>query len=213
MNKRFLKALGYFALPVFFIVLEVYVANPELRESDKSKIIYDNKPEVTAKNDENIKGNAIFRITEGLYKRVFEVPGKIVYYWFENVPSQLPYLHGDGYSLVAKLKHHELKQYDLMLYDVVYPEYANVGIHGSVNGAFFIYDYANFGKLGLLLSGFMASLLLFLIHPLLHLKQHITVPLLTYHILILSSSSLSTVLFSGGLGFLIFMIILEKKQE
>ena len=45
------------------------------------------------------------------------------------------------------------------LYPLMYPSYAEKGLKGNVNVASFMYDYANFGWKGFILSGFLLGLL------------------------------------------------------
>ena len=101
----------------------------------------------------------------------------------------------------------------MVLYDIIYSDYAQAGIHGTVNGAFFIYDYANFGKMGLLFSGLIIAILLFII-SLIHSNNPIqSASLISYYIFMLSSSALSTLLYSGGLGFILVFLILFNRLE
>ena len=45
---------------------------------------------------------------------------------------------------------------------MIYPNYSKKGLKGNVNVASFMYDYVNFGLLGLVLSGVLLSVVLIL---------------------------------------------------
>jgi len=148
------------------------------------------------------------RIAQGLYNRVLILPGEIVSEWFRLIPAEKPFLAGDGYRLVAKLRGHPFVNYSVDLYKVLYPEYVAQGLNGTVNVASFMYDYANFGTSGLILAGFLLALLLVIMELIFKDDLVGKMSINIFPILLLSSGALTTLLFSGGWGFLILMYYL-----
>jgi len=212
-NKYMIEFASYLIITISIIVLQVYAANPELRTKDKTQIVYDTEAQQISSTPAESSSNPIYNITLGLINRVCIIPGKIVCDWFDNIPSKLPFQNGDGYLFLCRLNNHAYTDYSMVLYDIIYSDYAQAGIHGTVNGAFFIYDYANFGKMGLLFSGLTIAFLLFII-SLIHSNNPIqSASLISYYIFMLSSSALSTLLYSGGLGFILVFLILFNRLE
>ena len=83
----------------------------------------------------------------------------MVGHWFEIIP-QKPFLKGKGYNAFCKIAKQKYHDYNLELYPVIFPDYANQGIKGSVNSAHFMRGYSNFGNLGSFLSAIMLALML-----------------------------------------------------
>jgi hypothetical protein len=150
------------------------------------------------------------RILIGLNRRITIVPGEMVVKWFEIIPLQKPFLRGDGYRLVAKFKGTRFREYAKELYPLIKPKNASIGQTGTVNTASFMYDYANFGKVGLVFSGIILSLLFLLIDTIFQSSFAFKFSLNSVPILMLSSTALSTGLLSGGWLILIGMFFLFK---
>ena len=188
------------------VYLLIYAANPELREIHPSR---DTKTEVIHKPKDEFKS---FQAgSSGIINRRFIVPGKVVGLWFNNIPSKYPFLYGNGYSFIAKLRHVPLVEYSNDLYAELYPQYAADGLRGSVNTASFMYDYANFGVWGLLLSGAVMAFWLFLLQGVFP-NMKILFILNLFPILMLTSTSLLTLLFSGGWLLTVLLYLLFKRK-
>jgi len=213
LNLQFKQFAVYLIIIVGVIVLQVYAANPELRTQNKAQIVYSTEAQQVASEPTEPRKSTLYYVAKGLANRICYIPGKIVCEWFSYIPSKLPFQNGDGYLFLCRINKHKFVDYSLLLYDIVYPEYGKVGIHGTVNGAFFIYDYANFGKVGLLISGVLIALLLFILSLVHTINPKQSVSLISYYIFMLSSSALSTLLFSGGFGFVILFFLLFNKLE
>jgi len=163
-------------------------------------------------NEKNTFVENIAELCSGIKNRILLVPGKIVGEWFDVIPEQKPYLYGDGYRLLAKIKGTEFVNYSIELYPILRPVYIARGLQGSVNAASFMYDYANFGVLGLILSGILLSLLLVLIELIFTSDFQNKLSLNLFNIMILSSAALSTTILSGGWFFIVLLYVLFKKQ-
>lgn len=199
-KRKFIAGIGFFVLICSVIFLQLKVANP-VKHSPKPVQVEQFE---TATTDEDSMANATENhkpnFLKGIANRIFVVPGEMIGKWFEIIPNQKPFLNGDGYRIVARLKGSEYHDYFAELYPIMYPKYAKRGLNGSVNTASFVMDYANFGILGLVLSGFLLSSLFIVIERLFKNDFKLKVSLNTYPILIISSTMLTTTLFSGGWG-------------
>jgi hypothetical protein len=150
------------------------------------------------------------KIAKTVYKRLVLVPGEMVTIWYRFIPDKLPYLNGDGYRILANLKGHEYHEYVMELYPYAREKHAKLGFVGSLNVASFMYDYANFGYLGLFYSAIFLAICFicmqsFFQNPMYRFSLNI------FYVLMLSSSAISTLLFSGGWGLVLILFILLKE--
>ena len=219
LEKKYLQILKYIVIISAYIISLSIITNPHLEDGDTQYVVQE--PVVVVDTNvvvedipvEPLPSNAV-RILNGLTNRVLVVPGEMVSRWFEHVPKDKPFLYGDGYRLVALLKGVQYQAYASQLYEVIYPTYHAMGLQGSVNVASFMYDYANFGTWGLVLSGFILALLFLLIERIFKNSVKLKLSMNIYPVLFLSSSALTTMLFSGGwmLLILFFFIFLKRKE-
>ena len=201
LNLDWLKALLMILLTGVLFVTAVVANNPQLH-GGKNDL-----------NEEKINQTKTHQVSEGILKRIFIVPGKTLGLWLKHVPKDKPYLYGRDFSLYANLTNQKVADYNLELYPLFYPDYAQKGIKGSVNTAHFIRAYANFGWWSLPFSAiFLALFFQFL--NILYRKTEPTIAfsLQLFPLLLLSSGSLLTLLFSGGWGFILFILFLRQKS-
>ncbi len=163
------------------------------------KTVVDNRPKA-------------LRIVIGLSNRIFIVPGEIVSKWFDHVPKDKPYLNGDGYPIIAKIKGTKFVNYSKELYPLIRPDYVKRGLKGTVNVATFVREYANFGYPGLVLSGFILALIFYLIQSIFAKDGLLFACINLFPILLLSSLSVLTILLSGGWAMLIILYLSFKDQ-
>jgi hypothetical protein len=212
LNKKFLDSIIFSAIFIGGIYFLIYATNPQLQPDNA-----DFKKEV--KEDHN--DSEIFDLDEGMsdmiapansliYTRIILVPGKMVSDWFRVIPNEKPFLNGAGYRFIAPFIGTEFVEYSKELYAVFYPHFAEKGFEGTVNVASFMYEYANFGFIGLLLSGLILALIIFFVELLYKNDLSLKISLNTFYILMLSSSALSTIIFSGGWFMVVFLFILYK---
>lgn len=207
------------------------IANPEINKEDN--FISDSNSSLTASNfgspNQSLEGgesgishnseqepsarSPFQKIIKGVFGRIAFIPGETVSSWFEFIPSQKPFLEGDGYRVAALLRGREFRDYSSELFYYVKPEYRERAIKGSVNAASFMYDYANFGRLGLVFAGFILSFLFFIIEFIFKEDGAIKTALNIYPVLILSSAALGTTLLSGGWLLLIALYIVFLKEK
>lgn len=149
-----------------------------------------------------------------MMERIILAPGRGVVMWFDTFPQLLPFAQGSGYRVMAKMQGSEYVNLDRMVYDVNHPDMAAKGLLGTENAASFMIDYANFGKLGLVVSGFLLGLILCLVEALFHNDGRHFIIFNFYPIFILSSTALSSTIVSGGWGLtLILYFILLRNIE
>ena len=206
-TKKWLFSLKYIASIALVIVGLVFVSNPPLRNG-----VNDLK-EAPIKQVHVQKESTLQKISSSLLKRIFITPGEMVGNWFEIIPESKPFLKGKGYKSYCKITGQEYQDYNLELYPILYPDYAKKGIQGSVNAAHFMRGYSNFGNLGLILSAvFLAVvfLVLNLIFKNTTIEMRLTLNL--FPIFLLSSGSLTTILFSGGWGIVMILFWCFKKE-
>lgn len=152
------------------------------------------------------------RISKALGERVFITPGYTVSRWFEIIPAQKPYLMGDGYPFWAKMRGRKYIDYSRELFPIMKPEYAFRGLKGSVNVASFVREYSNFGYYGLILGGLMLGVFMLFLDRLFIGFPIPFISLNLFPILLISSTSILTILFSGGWFLILLLFFLFKKQ-
>lgn len=206
-TKKWLFAIKYSVSICLVIIGLVFISNPPLRNGTND-LVEDAPIKVSTGNKSTFQ-----KISSSLLKRVFILPGEMVGNWFEIIPQQKPFLKGKGYLSYCKITHQKYHDYNLELYPVVYPDYAKKGVQGSVNAAHFMRGYSNFGKPGLIQSAvFLAITFLFMNILFKNTAIEMKLTLNLFPIFLLSSGSLTTILFSGGWG-LVMVLFWVFKQE
>ena len=202
LQRHWIRALLMSALTGLLFVLAIFANNPQLHGG-----VNDLKTPTPSERKSS-------QVSEGLFKRIFIVPGKTLSMWFSHVPKDKPFLHGRDFGLYAKLTGQKTADYNLELYPLFYPEYAKQGVKGSVNAAHFMRAYANFGWWGLpLAAALLASF--FQLLNIVHRKTQggLAFCLQIFPLLLLSSGSLLTLFFSGGLGLVILLLFFSPKPQ
>ena len=154
----------------------------------------------------------LFKLSKGLIKRVVIVPGETISQWFNVIPEKKPYLYGDGYPFIAKLRARKYIDYSKELYPILKPDYAKKGLSGTVNVASFVREYSNFGYLGLFLGGALIALVLVFIDKMFLGYENFYYSINLFPIFLFSSSSILTILFSGGWIVLILLFFIFCKS-
>ncbi|HAP00778.1 MAG TPA: hypothetical protein DCQ93_02525 [Bacteroidetes bacterium] len=202
--KHFFRFI-LFALIIFCgLNFLMFVANPSLRSGDANKRIVTEHVESKEQGLENSVSN--------LMHRTYYIPGKIVSGWFKAIPSQKPFLYGCGYRFIAPIKNCNYHEYSTELYPILYPEYSKLGYAGTVNVASFMYDYANFGWLGIIYSAIFLALIFLFVNSIFKGNNSIKLFMSIFYVLMLSSSSYLTLFFSGGWGLMIFLFLIFRKD-
>jgi hypothetical protein len=233
LKKKYLYGLKHIVVMVLVVVGLSKIANPNVA-TEKADLITDNHEAIelvdtipvdtttVEQNFEEVVENAdktpsrITTLLYGLQRRVLIVPGKIVSAWFDHIPENKPFLNGNGYRVVAKLKGEEHRSYASELYPLINPKYAAQGFKGTVNSASFMYDYANFGLGGLVLSGFILALVFIFVESFYAGDFILKLSLNLYPLLFLTSTAITTLMFSGGWAFFIlfyYLFLFNKKAE
>lgn len=206
-TKKWIFVFKYTMSIALIIVGLVFVSNPPLRGGENDL------KEASSKAIKVQEESAFQKISSSLVKRVFILPGEMVGNWFEIIPEHKPFLRGTGYKSYCKITHQEYHDYNLELYPVIYPEYAKKGVQGSVNAAHFMRGYSNFGNAGLIQSAIFLAVV-FLVMNLLFKNTGIEMKLTLnlFPVFLLSSGSLTTILFSGGWCLVMVLYWLFKKE-
>jgi len=195
------------------IVLSLgYVSNPNLNPA-KNKQSNLNSKQLKENNESKTSKSSLHILALGIKNRVMVVPGKMVSNWFKNIPSKIPHSGINGYRIIAKLKNIEPIAYDEELYPIISKRFYDRGLRGTVNVASFMYEYAYFGKKGLVLSAILLSLLFIFIEKVFVGNFIMKLTLNIYPVLILSSSALTTSLLSGGWIFIIILYVIFNNNQ
>lgn len=198
----------YKLLAKHLIVLTVYIFS----------LLVITNPQVSLSQDQMTQNvemqteNPIIIFINLIKKRIVLTPGKIVAKWFLNIPKNEPFLYGCGYRMLAPILGCNYKNYGQELYDDIFPKYAAIGIQGNVNTTSFMYDYANFGLAGLVLAGFIMGFLISSIDFIFSFSLMFKFAINGFYILMLSSSALTTLIFSGGWGLMILLFFIYKSD-
>ena len=188
----------------------VLIQNPEISKSEaiSEELVTTNSEAKNQKSNGKLK-----TIIIGLEKRILIVPGKTITGWFKHIPKDLPYQNGSGYRFAKFITQKEYSNYAKELYPLMYPTYAARGLQGNVNVASFMYDYANFGWKGFIISGISIGLLFVFIEWLFMDRFLLKLSINTIPVLLLSSQAITTALFSGGWGLMLLLYFLFRKKE
>ena len=188
----------------------VLIQNPEISKSEaiSEELVTTNSEAKNQKSNGKLK-----TIIIGLEKRILIVPGKTITGWFKHIPKDLPYQNGSGYRFAKFITQKEYSNYAKELYPLMYPTYAARGLQGNVNVASFMYDYANFGWKGFIISGISIGLLFVFIEWLFMDRFVLKLSINTIPVLLLSSQAITTALFSGGWGLMLLLYFLFRKKE
>lgn len=207
-KKKYFQTFLLFGTCAVIIVSLVYIQNPQMRGG------IDNVTKMEIPADERIEDGRpyILRVFYGLKHRTLVVPGEMVTEWFNHIPSDKPFLYGDGYGFICKLKGVEHIEYSKTLYPVIRPKFAKQGLKGSVNSASFMYEYCNFGNAGLVLSALLLGFFLFLIESIFGNNILLKTSLNLFPVFMLSSGALTTAIFSGGWGLIIVLYYIFAKD-
>ncbi|MBI3135924.1 MAG: hypothetical protein HYZ14_14695 [Bacteroidetes bacterium] len=216
LKKQFLIAVKLVAIIVVVVFSLVHIANPPGgSRPDPALVGTGPATEISPLLDPNQQYSRLELFAIGLADRLLVVPGRVVSDWFEVIPAKMPYLQGDGYRLLALIRGRSYHNYSKELYPLIQPEYAAMGLTGTVNAASFMYDYSNFGNTGMVLAGIMLAFLLAWLEHFFRQDFKLKLCLCMFPVLMLSSGALTTILFSGGFGFtiLFYFFYLRNNQQ
>lgn len=148
-------------------------------------------------------------VTNSLYIRIVQIPGLVMTDWFENIPAKLPFGHGCGYRWLAPALGCEYMSYAAAINNLEHPELAEMGIRGTMTAASFMEDYANFGTLGLVVSGLVFAVILVLLGRLFGKNWKDNLALNTIPLFLLLEIPLSTVILTGGwfLTIILYLVV------
>ena len=207
-RKKYLHTLGLLITCGTIIVSLIVIQNPQMRGG------VDNVTKMEIPADERIEDSRPYfvRVLIGLKNRVLVVPGEMVSEWFEHIPAKKPFLYGDGYGFLCKIKGIKHIEYSKTLYPIIRPKFAKQGLKGSVNTASFMYEYSNFGNAGLVLSALFLGFLLVFIESIFGNNALLKTSLNLFPIFMLSSGALTTALFSGGWGLVIVLYYIFARE-
>ncbi len=218
------KSWWFSLLSILFIIGSVLyltkVANPHLNNEVSSQV---NKQEIidttqTIDTSSNLaektpsNEHKVVTMIKSLSERVFIIPGEIVSIWFTYIPDELPFLNGCGYRFLTPILKCDHIKYPEVIYDLEYPEYAKLGVKGTLVTSTFMHDYSNFGKLGLFISGIILSFLFFIVKLLFKNNFKFQLIFNLTPVLLLSSSALSTLLLSHGWMLTVILFVIYSKQ-
>jgi hypothetical protein len=170
---------------------------------DRSKVFL---PDVVRKDKDT---NTLSLAVDTLYRRVFLVPGNVMTSWFSLVPSYLPFAEGCGYRWLAPLIGCKYVAYSVVVNSIENPGLGSRGVRGSMTAASFVEDYANFGKVGLVVSGMVMAAILAIIGRLFGTAWQANIALNAVPLILLLELPLSTVILTGGwiVTLLLYLII------
>jgi hypothetical protein len=201
-NKKYTAAVFYMFIAVFGVYVLVYATNPRMRASQAEiDIVMASSPykEFYAHNFQSSE-QGFLEASDAIYSRVFLTTGLVAGHWFNKIPNEFPYAKGCGYHFLAPLLGCNFDEYDYsrIIYKAVYVKETKMGFTGTVTVANFVYDFANFGYYGLVLSAFLLASLLNVINRFFGANHTWNISVNALYIFWLSSGALSTLLFSGG---------------
>lgn len=202
-NRRYLIGLVFGFISIVGVFVLVYATNPSLRatQGEIAKAMRETGRDYEISSGENGSASEHFLLaTDAIYTRVFVTTGLVAGHWFDHIPSKYPFAKGCGYRFLAPLLGCNFDDYDYsrIIYDYVYEKEAKIGLKGTVTVASFVYDYANFGYIGLIYSGIILAFFFLVLNKLFEDNVKWNISLNTLFIFWLTSGALSTLMLSGG---------------
>ena len=210
LKLKWFSLIKYCSVITTVILSLILIQNPEISKSETEN---EKVSKINSKTNPPTSNSTIKTILIGLEKRILIVPGKTISGWFKHIPKDLPYLNGSGYRFARFITKEEYSNYAKELYPLMYPNYVARGIKGNVNVASFMYDYANFGWKGFIISGISIGLLFIFIEWLFMDQFILKLSINTIPVFLLSSQAITTALFSGGWALMLMLYFLFIKKE
>lgn len=201
-NRKYIAAVFNSFIAILGVYVLVYATNPNMRASQAEiDLVMASSPYkefYTSSFGSSEQG--FLEASDAIYSRVFLTTGLVAGHWLDRIPNEFPYAKGCGYHFLAPVLGCNFDDYDYsrIIYKAVYIKETKMGFTGTVTVANFVYDYANFGYYGLVLSGFLLALILNVINRFFGANHTWNLSLNALYIFWLSSGALSTLLFSGG---------------
>ncbi|MEI6766179.1 MAG: hypothetical protein WCM76_11090 [Bacteroidota bacterium] len=201
-KRRYILSGVFILVAVAGVLALIVNASPNLRASEEDISAY-----MAAHRRAYVPQKTKVAITESmastsnaLFERIVFTTGRDVGRWFTLIPSQLPYANGCGYRFLAPVLGCDSKdyEYDRVIWDNLYIVEYNEGLRGTVTSAYFMYDYANFGKAGLVLAGFLLAFVFVLLKIVFEGHAQWLASLNILYTLWLSNVALYSLLLSGG---------------
>ena len=211
-NKSFLKAALFSFISFAGVYLLVYIANPKMKATqDDINAEMKKNGSLYKEDDKKFDGSSTSAVSK-IFERVFVTTGKVAGYWFDKIPLEYPYAKGCGYRFLSPLLGCDFNNFDYshIIYNATYTKESKMGFKGTVTAANFVYDYANFGYIGLAYSAFILALFFFFLQ---HLFSHSFKWIISINglfVIWLSSVAFHTLLFSGGWLISIFLFLIFK---
>jgi hypothetical protein len=202
LNKQYLKSFFTAVIAIGGVFVLIFATNPSLRatEAEIEEAMKNSGKNYVRAEKELTATESLFSATDAVYTRVFLTTGLVMGHWFENIPKVYPFAYGCGYHFLAPALGCDYEDYNYarIIYDATYVKEAKMGFKGTITVASFVYDYANFGFVGLFYSGLILALYFILLNKLFvnNVKWNLSLNLL--FIFWLTSSAFTTSLFSGG---------------
>jgi hypothetical protein len=199
------------------VFLLVYATNPSLRATQEEiKAEMKQRGHLYLEHEDVGTIVAFLSASDAIYTRVFVTTGLVSGYWFEKIPSQFPYTKGCGYHFLAPLIGCDYKDFDYSrkIYEATYIKESKIGLKGTVTVANFVYDYANFGYIGLVLSAIIISVFFVLLNTIYKDDFNWLISNNVLFVFWLSSGQFSTTLLSGGwvLAILLYFFLVRNKK-
>ena len=186
---------------VLITALLLLVAQPE--KLDRDAVADDGKP----------KKGLVEDLVTSVMRRVVLMPGWTVSAWFEYIPEQIPFQEGSAVRPLALVLGKPYHALDREVYDIEYPVEAAKHTEGTMGSASFMYGWANFGLVGLLLSGVITAVVLRLITLLFAGDWRWAICVNVFPLLVLSSVALTTVLLTHGWAVTLLLGTLFRPSE
>jgi len=212
-DRKYLNSVLYSAIAISGIFILVYTTNPNLRATQEEIRSEMEKNGHLYLPGENMSAAASFLSASiAIYTRVFIATGLAAGYWLDNIPSVYPYTKGCGYRFLAPAIGCDFNDFDYshIIYNATYKKEAKIGLKGTITVANFVYDYANFGYIGLFYSACITALFFNFLGKIFDNNFKWIISINALFIFWLSSGALHTLLLSGGWIITIILFIIFK---
>lgn len=155
--------------------------------------------------------NKVVIVIEALKLRLFDAHGLTAVQWFEFYQDPAARENGCGYRYIALFIGCDYVNIPHKIWLHYYPELAQKGMFGTATASAYLNAYANFGPVGIVLSGLCMGLLLLVVSRI--LRDPIAMFAFGAPSLLLTfESDLTTILHTGGLAILLALTVMYWKS-
>lgn len=154
-------------IAIFLVLFLTVVAVPSFRDSVKEQFDWTEELQPSVAFEEEAERGPEDEVLSSrnsslltILERVLVVPGRVMHMWYQAFSDEQFHERGCAYRVLSGLLGCTYSHIPTELYATYYPERVQEGMNGSLNAAFFMTEFANFGSWGFIVAGILSGVLL-----------------------------------------------------